>query len=107
MGLARKDYDPKQTKPEDLKDVILKRAVLGTEKQREDQRDAILGAFTAQMMVRRNSSWVDLLRYEKKERILADDLPIGYWMPRKFISLRTDTENRKQKTENRKLSSKC
>jgi hypothetical protein len=82
MGIARRGHEPKTIKPIDIKQVIIE----GTEFGSEDERDAILGAFTAQMMIRRKSDWVDLLTYEIEERILVVEPPIGYWMPKKIIS---------------------
>ena len=85
MGIARKGYEPELVRPDDIMEIDFKKSGFGL----EDERDAILGAFTAQMMVRRKSDWVDLLKYEKKELILAGEPPIGYWMPNDFISERT------------------
>jgi len=79
MGIARRGHEPKLIKPRDIEEII----IAGTRFGSEDERDAILGAFAAQMMIRRKSDWVDLLKHEREERILAGKPPIGYWMPKK------------------------
>ncbi|MHB8069835.1 MAG: hypothetical protein ACYDIC_18235 [Desulfobaccales bacterium] len=71
-------------RPDDIKEINC-----GSGFGSEDERDAILGSFTAWAMLRRKSGWIDLLKYEKEERILAGDLPIGYWMPKNLILERT------------------
>jgi hypothetical protein len=81
MGIARKGHDLKLIKAKDIKGVIIEGVGFGS----EDERDAILGALTAKEMIRKKYDWVDLLEYEK-EPIWADEPPIGYWMPKKFIS---------------------
>jgi len=85
MGIARKGYEPELVRPDDIMEINFKDSGFGL----EDERDAILGAFTAWAMIRRRSDWVDLLEYEKKGRILAGELPIGYWLPNNSISERT------------------
>lgn len=82
MGIARRGHEPKLIKPRDIKEIIIEGTGFGS----EDERDAIIGAFTAQMMVRRKSDWVDLLKEYEKEPILAGEPPIGYWMPKELIS---------------------
>ena len=87
MGIAQRGREPELIKLEDIEGVIIERSGFRSEDERdEDKRDAIMGAFTAQMMVRRKSDWVDLLKYERKERILAGEPPIEYWMPKRVIS---------------------
>jgi hypothetical protein len=81
LGIARKGHDLKLIKARDIKGVTIE----GDGLRPEDERDAILGAFTAHMMIRRKSDWVDLLKYERRERILAVEPPIGYWMPKKYF----------------------
>ncbi|MCX5893011.1 MAG: DUF429 domain-containing protein [Deltaproteobacteria bacterium] len=81
MGIARPSHDPQLIKPRDINEIIIEETEFGS----EDERDAILGAFTAQMMIQRKSDWVDLLKHERKERILAGELPIEYWMPKKYF----------------------
>ncbi|MBM4273430.1 MAG: DUF429 domain-containing protein [Deltaproteobacteria bacterium] len=100
MGIARKDYEPQMVTSRDLSKVNIR----GTRFRSEDERDAVLGAFTAQMMVRKKPNWDDLLKYEK-DPILAGNPPIGYWMPNLRQSMLL--KNRKPKTENRKPFSKC
>jgi hypothetical protein len=80
MGIARRGYEPEMVRPDDIKEINC-----GSGFDSEDERDAILGAFTAWAMIGRKTDWVDLLKYEKEERILAGELPIGYWMPKNLI----------------------
>ena len=47
MGIARIGHEPKQVKPKDIREVIIEGSRFGS----EDERDAILSAFTAQMMM--------------------------------------------------------
>jgi hypothetical protein len=82
MGIARRGYEPEMVRPNDIKGINYKRSEFAS----EDERDAILGAFSAWAMVRRKSDWFDLLEHEKTERILAGKLPIAYWMPKTIIS---------------------
>jgi len=77
IGLANKSYEPKMVKLSDIADI----KVETRDYDSEDERDAILGAFTAQAMVQKKSGWEDLLSYER-DIILADKPPIAYWMPR-------------------------
>jgi len=84
MGTARRGYEPEMVKPDDIKEINFQGAEFGS----EDERDAILGAFAAWMMVRRKSDWIDLLEYEKEERVLAGGLPIEYWMPQSLLFLK-------------------
>jgi predicted nuclease with RNAse H fold len=79
MGIARRGHEPKNVTQRDIEEI----AVTGKRFGSEDERDAILAAFAANMMVRNKSDWVDLLKHERKERILAGEPPIGYWMPKK------------------------
>jgi len=81
MGIARRGHEPKLIKLKDIEEIVMEGTIFGS----EDERDAILAAFTARMMIQRKSEWVDLLKHEKKERILAGELPIEYWMPKKFF----------------------
>jgi hypothetical protein len=78
MGIARKGHDLKLIKAKDIEGIIIE----GERCASEDERDAILGAFTAKMMIRKKPDWVDLLQYER-EPILSGEPPIGYWMPKK------------------------
>ena len=77
MGIARKGYEPKMVKPGDIEEIIIKGAEFGS----EDERDAILGAFTAQASLRKTSGWEDLLKFER-DPVLAGEAPIAYWMPK-------------------------
>ena len=79
MGIARRGQEPKNITPRDIEEIVMPGTIFGS----EDERDAILAAFAAQMMIRRKSDWVDLLKCERKERILAGEPPIEYWMPKK------------------------
>jgi hypothetical protein len=79
MGIARRGHEPKNVTPRDIEEIVIAGKIFGS----EDERDAILAAFAAYMMIRRKSDWVDLLKHERKERILAGKPPIGYWMPKK------------------------
>jgi hypothetical protein len=81
MGIARRGHEPKNVTPRDIEKIVIAGKRFGS----EDERDAILGAFAAQMMIRRKSDWVDLLKHERKERILAGEPPIEYWMPKKVF----------------------
>ena len=78
MGIARRGHEPKNITPRDIEEIVMPGTIFGS----EDERDAILAAFAAQMMIRRKSDWVDLLKCERKERILVGEPPIGYWMPK-------------------------
>jgi hypothetical protein len=77
MGIAKKDYGPNKVKPNDIREIIIK----GPESVSEDERDAILGAFTAQAMILKKAGWEDLFKYER-DPVLAGKPPISYWMPR-------------------------
>lgn len=85
MGIARRDREPGMIGIKDIEGVIIEEMGLNLQDKDKDKRDAILGAFTAQMMIRKKSGWADLLKYEKKEKILADKAPIEYWMPKKLF----------------------
>ena len=86
MGIARRGRDPGMIEIKDIEEVIIEEVGFGLLDKEKEKRDAILAAFTAQMMIRRKSDWVDLLKYERKERILAGEPPIEYWMPKMVIS---------------------
>jgi hypothetical protein len=79
MGIARRGHEPKNVTPRDIEEIVIAGKRFGS----EDERDAILASFTANMMIRRKSDWVDLLKHEREERVLAGKPPIGYWMPKK------------------------
>jgi hypothetical protein len=81
MGIARKNYEPNMVKLVDIEEIKVK----GRGFSSEDERDAILGAFTAQAMVKKKSGWEDLLKYER-DPVLAGKPPIAYWMPKNIDS---------------------
>jgi hypothetical protein len=81
MGIAPRGQEPKNITPRNIEEIVMPGTIFGS----EDERDAILAAFAAQMMIRRKSDWVDLLKCERKERILAGEPPIEYWMPKKYF----------------------
>jgi hypothetical protein len=81
MDIARKDFRPAMVKLNDIKEIDVTRADIRS----EDERDAVLGAFTAQAMVRSKSGWEDLLKFERAP-VLAEKPPISYWMPEINIS---------------------
>ena len=79
MRIAKKDFGPNNIKINNLKEIIIK----GPESVSEDERDAILGAFTAQAMMRKKMGWEDLLQFEREnDLVLAGKPPIAYWMPK-------------------------
>ncbi len=79
MMIAKKDFGPNNIKINNLKEIIIK----GPESVSEDERDAILGAFTAQAMMRKKMGWEDLLQFEREnDLVLAGKPPIAYWMPK-------------------------
>jgi hypothetical protein len=79
MGIARRGHEPKLITPKDIEEIVMAVTIFDS----ENERDAILAAFAAQMMLRRKSDWADLLKRERKEQILAGEPPIEYWMPKK------------------------
>jgi hypothetical protein len=85
MGIARRNHGPETIAIKDIEGFIIEKVGFDLEDKEKDKRDAILGAFTAQMMIRNKSDWVDLLEYEDKERIIAGEPPIGYWMPKSLF----------------------
>ena len=81
MDIAKKDFGPAMVRLNDIKEIYVTRAEIRS----EDERDAVLGAFTAQAMVRNRSGWEDLLEFER-DPVLAEKPPISYWMPEINIS---------------------
>jgi hypothetical protein len=81
MGIARRDFGPEMVKLRDIKGIYVTRAGSCS----EHERDAILGAFTAQAMIRNESGWEDLLKFER-DSVLAGKPPISYWMPKISLS---------------------
>jgi len=77
MGIARQDYKPDMVKLDDIEEIYVRRAGFRS----EHERDAILGAFTAQAMIRKKSGWEDLLNFER-DPVLAGTSPISYWIPK-------------------------
>jgi hypothetical protein len=81
MGIARQDFGPEMVKLNDIKGIYVTRAGIWS----EHERDAVLGAFTAQAMIRNESGWEDLLKFER-DSVLAGKPPISYWMPKISLS---------------------
>jgi hypothetical protein len=81
MGIARKDFGPEMVKLNDIKGINVTRAEIIS----EDERDAVLGAFAAQAMIRNEPGWEDLLKFEG-DHVLAGESPISYWMPKINLS---------------------
>jgi hypothetical protein len=81
MGMAREDFRPEMVKLNDIKGIYVTR----TGSCSEHERDAILGAITAQAMIQKKSGWEDLLKFER-DPVLAGKPPISYWMPKISIA---------------------
>jgi hypothetical protein len=81
MEIASKDFGPEIVKINDIKGINVTRARIRT----EDERDAVLGAFAAQAMIRNEPGWEDLLKFER-DPVLAGESPISYWMPKLKLS---------------------